>query len=43
MQHITVDLPGGGQVTVNASDPAAAIQNVQAETGLTGTVGSLAP
>lgn len=31
--HYTVDLAGGGQMTVNASDPAAARANVIAEGG----------
>lgn len=36
--HYTVNLPGGGNVTVNASDPQAAIDNVQQETGQVGTI-----
>ena len=31
--HYTVNLAGGGQMTVNASDPQAAIANVKAEGG----------
>jgi len=31
--HYTVNLAGGGQMTVNASDPNAAIANVKAEGG----------
>lgn len=36
--HFTVNLPGGGDVTVNANSAAAAIENVKVETGKTGTV-----
>jgi len=31
--HYTVNLAGGGQMTVNASDPNAAVANVRAEGG----------
>jgi hypothetical protein len=31
--HFTVNLAGGGQMTVNASDPSAAVANVKAEGG----------
>jgi hypothetical protein len=31
--HYTINLAGGGQMTVNASDPNAAVQNVKAEGG----------
>lgn len=31
--HYTVNLAGGGQMTVNASSPGAAVQNVKAEGG----------
>ena len=31
--HYTVNLAGGGQMTVNASDPNAAVQNVIAQGG----------
>lgn len=31
--HFTVDLAGGGQMTVNASSPQAAVENVKAEGG----------
>jgi hypothetical protein len=37
VHQFKVSLPGGGDVTVNASDPQAAIENVQLETGQTGT------
>lgn len=36
--HYTVNLPGGGSVTTNASDPAAAVENVKQQTGMVGTV-----
>jgi hypothetical protein len=31
--HYTVNLAGGGQMTVNASSPSAAVENVKAEGG----------
>lgn len=37
VHQFDVALPGGGSVRVNASDPQAAIENVQLETGQTGT------